>query len=489
MVQPNRHSYGKLGPKDSQIAKLIRSWVPVTPVVRLMEAAAKGGEVQNWEETPGNTWELCTFSLKILQELAVACWKTCVEKRRAFLYQDLFVWTYEYRWFAIARTLGNLSPANCDWSRHTIITIEFWRCKTCTTDNRIITRPILALLKGWTLLGADGEIFRSWPGLCLWTIGPPEDPPRLGCWGRIFSQVRFLRISKNMVLLLLKDVYIISNLQSSLQRCSFGIPNHFSVFDFCFSWWQSRMTSSSCWTNAIACSATGSSPESWTICNTINHQHISKKYKRWRVLALQDLPNLGLPANGKTQNGRKRADLKTVPWKQRIWPRILVQPWRAALLTALGLSYWSQGQWTDPGHAVLGLGSASCFGRGKQVPWNYFYTDDITRVYNTLLYNSKTNTVKHLLYWDYTCNIHKKNTYPVFLENVYFPTIMSAGNPSDPSLWRPMPWPMPCRMRRMPWQMPSSGCASQRSVYNVVSCGWCVLMCVHISVEYTTSWI
>lgn len=489
MVQPNRHSYGKLGPKDSQIAKLIRSWVPVTPVVRLMEAAAKGGEVQNWEETPGNTWELCTFSLKILQELAVACWKTCVEKRRAFLYQDLFVWTYEYRWFAIARTLGNLSPANCDWSRHTIIAIEFWRCKTCTTDNRIITRPILALLKGWTLLGADGEIFRSWPGLCLWTIGPPEDPPRLGCWGRIFSQVRFLRISKNMVLLLLKDVYIISNLQSSLQRCSFGIPNHFSVFDVCFSWWQSRMTSSSCWANAIACSATGSSPESWTICNTINHQHISKNYKRWRVLALQDLPNLGLPANGKTQNGRKRADLKTVPWKQRIWPRILVQPWRAALLTALGLSYWSQGQWTDPGHAVLGLGSASCFGRGKQVPWNYFYTDDITRVYNTLLYNSKTNTVKHLLYWDYTCNIHKKNTYPVFLENVYFPTIMSAGNPSDPSLWRPMPWPMPCRMRRMPWQMPSSGCASQRSVYNVVSCGWCVLMCVHISVEYTTSWI
>ena len=180
------HSYGKLGPKDSQIAKLIRSWVPVTPVVRLMEAAAKGGEVQNWEETPGNTWELCTFSLKILQELAVACWKTCVEKRRAFLYQDLFVWTYEYRWFAIARTLGNLSPANCDWSRHTIITIEFWRCKTCTTDNRIITRPILALLKGWTLLGADGEIFRSWPGLCLWTIGPSRGSAQAGLLGKDF---------------------------------------------------------------------------------------------------------------------------------------------------------------------------------------------------------------------------------------------------------------------------------------------------------------
>ncbi len=44
----------------------------------------------------------------------------------------------------------------------------------------------------------------------------------------------------------------------------------FFSFDFCFSWWQRRMTSSSCWTNAIACSATGSSPESSTICNTIN---------------------------------------------------------------------------------------------------------------------------------------------------------------------------------------------------------------------------
>lgn len=105
--------------------------------------------------------------------------------------------------------------------------------------------------------------------------------------------------------------------------------HHFSVFDVCFSWWQSRMTSSFCWTNAIACSAAGSSPESSTISNTINTYPRTTRDEGtllFRIFQILDY----LPVERLRMEGKEQAKLCL---GSNGYQRILAQPWGAAPLT------------------------------------------------------------------------------------------------------------------------------------------------------------